>query len=381
MKKSIVMLTIILLLAGCKSEISATMAPTATVMTSTPTNLPTMTPIITPEPTAIPELERFLFPFPGERLAFNHEESDITGWAITRDNRDQGLQISYTENKGVDWFTTILPTKQPWEKEVDQKHLFASLNATGPSWIMLALPFESVDGVYNKTLYRSDDKGRSWALLGDFTSVIEGELKEILFINDKEGWVTTNYRGTDIIPLYHTVDGGVTWSLEALPQEKGFRYANVSIPYFDSVGHATVKVEYISDAGKKTVYYESTDNGSTWQLFTFNSILKLNGDKAALEVVRQFAVAWQGQNEKKVSSLFEIRSAEYVSEYTSQLKKHKNTFYSAYSFLQPNDPTPAEFCMNLYYQNDGQTENEVGRMSVCLRQQPKSDKWKIYMLD
>jgi hypothetical protein len=380
MRKSIVMIMIILLLAGCKSEISPAMTPIASVIATSPTTLPTIIPTITLEPTAIPVVERFQLPFQGELLLFDHHSSDIAGWVINREKLDEGFKISYTENQGKDWYTTILPTKQPWENVVDKNHLFASMNTTGPSWILLSS--EPSLSLVNKTLYRSDDKGRTWALLGDFTSVIDGDIKGIMFIDDKEGWIASSYRGIELVPFYHTVDAGKTWTLEPLPLEKGYRYGNVSLPSFSQVGHATVRVEYVSDTGNKVVYYESTDNGSTWQRFTFNSIMQLNGDKAVLEVVRQFAVAWQAQDEKKIRSLFEAGTDEYVSPYITAMKNQKTTFYSAYSSLKKNEPIGAEFCMNLYYQNDYVlAEYEVGATSICLHKQPKSNKWKIYMLD
>jgi hypothetical protein len=380
MKKFNIMIAIILLLAGCQSEISPASTPIAAVTASTPTTIPTIIPTITPAPTAIPVVELFQLPFPGELLLFNHASSITTGWAITREKLEEGFKISYTENQGQDWYTTILPTKQPWENAVDKNHLIASLNTTGPSWILLSSG-PSASLIY-KTLYRSDDKGRSWSLLGDYTGVIDGDIKGIMFIDEKEGWIASSYRGIELVPFYHTVDAGKTWTLEPLPLEKGYRYGNVSLPSFSEVGHATVRVEYVSDTDNKAVYYESTDNGGIWQRFTFNSILQLNGDKNALEVVRQFAMAWQAQDEKKVRSLFEAGTVEYVSQYITAMKNHKRTFYSAYSSLKKNEPIEAEFCMNLYYQNDDElAEYETGATAVCLHKQPKSNKWKIYMLD
>jgi hypothetical protein len=376
MKKIVMVCLLVQLISGCQSKTIATIEPTRSAAVPTPSLMPSVTPSVTPIATAAPLVERFQFPFHDEVLLFDHHLSDLQGWVVTSEKLNENtrqLHISFTENQGENWITSSLPALQSWENNIDKNHLFTSFNISGPSWIMFIS--EPSLSMIMKTLYRSDDNGKTWALLGDLTLSIEGDVKGIVFQNEKMGWIASGYRGIAPVPLYHTIDGGKTWSLQKLPLEKGFRYGNVFPPEFDYEGmRGTVKVEYIGDPDNKFVYFETNDRGETWHRFDMASITKLKADKDALEVTRQFVLAWLAKDESKVNHLMEQNYSDVIN----RMKQQNYFFYSASTVL--NDPQ-GETCIGLRFQTDQKIESNEGQMTVCLRKQPKSKVWKVYMLD
>jgi hypothetical protein len=357
-----------ILVSGCESSMPISSAQ------PTPLSVVTTEPTITPTSTAATSpivLEGFEMPVTdGFRIFFDHHLSDLTGWTI--DHEKNELNVFRTDDRGKNWKYSTLPIQQSWESQVDQNQIFSVLNNEGSSWILLTS--KPSENIVNKTLYRSDDKGEKWSFIGDYTSKITGDVNGIVFTDDKNGWISSSYKGKDSVPLYHTVDGGNTWDLQETPHNKEYPYGNVYLPYFDTDGHGNVKVEYVKGVDKKAIFYETSDNGQTWHLFTTALITKLKGNKNALEAARQFTEAWLSKDEKKINSLTEQKFTE------SNLNNMKNRDYVFFGVLPLQDVGPvSELCVGLQYQTNENSEGQI--MAVCLRKQPSSNQWKVYMLD
>jgi hypothetical protein len=364
-----------ILVSGCESStpISSAEPMSISAVTTEPTSTPTLTPTSTATTSPI-VLEGFEMPITnGFRISFDHHLSDLTGWTI--DHEKDELKVFRTDDRGKNWKASTLPIQQPWESQVDQHLIFTVLNIEGSSWILLtSKPSENI--VANKTLYRTDDKGESWSFIGDYTSKISGEVNGIVFTDDKHGWISSSFKGKDSVPLYHTVDGGNTWKPQNLPLMKEYPYGNGNVhpPYFDTNGHGTVNVEYVKGTAKKSIFYETTDYGQSWQLFTTANIMKLKGNKDVLEATRQFAEAWLSKDEKKLNSLTEQKLPQ------NDLSNMKNRDYVFFSALPIQDVGSAgELCVGLQYQTNEDSKGQT--MAVCLHKQPSSNKWKVYMLD
>ncbi|GGA14950.1 hypothetical protein GCM10008018_69790 [Paenibacillus marchantiophytorum] len=340
----------------------------------TPLSVVTTEPTITPTSTTATSpivLEGFEMPVTdGFRIFFDNHLSDLTGWTI--DNEKNELHVFRTDNRGGNWKSSTLPIQQSWESQVDQNQIFSVLNNEGSSWILLTS--KPSENIVNKTLYRTDDKGENWSFIGDYTSKITGDVTGIVFTDGKNGWISSSYKGKDSVPFYHTVDGGHTWNIQKLQLATDYPYGNVYPPYFDTDGHGTVKVEYVKSVDKKSIFYETSDNGQTWHLFTTALITKLKGNKDALKATRQFAEAWLSKDEKKLNSLTLQKLPE------SDLINMKNRDYVFFGVLPLQEVgSVGELCLGLQYQTDENSERQI--MAVCLRKQPSSNQWKVYMLD
>ncbi|MDR6549929.1 hypothetical protein [Paenibacillus qinlingensis] len=200
-----------------------------------------------------------------DRLLAAKFEVPLWGYAVyLTDDPQPNLIATHQVDDGV-WESVVLPTSEAWETSADVKPIVANLY-TDPAYIMLTSSTE--DNHTLKSLYRTDDRGKTWIRVGNLSSDIAGSPTGLSYRNAKEGWLTTMHDSANPIPLYRTQDGGETWSLQHadVPIDVQKVSANAYPPVFDheSNYHAIFIAEFIQDNKKTYVIYESRDAGETW---------------------------------------------------------------------------------------------------------------------
>ncbi|NOV04839.1 WD40/YVTN/BNR-like repeat-containing protein [Paenibacillus planticolens] len=374
-KKQLIILTIILvtiLVAACDNSMAEnTSTKQQTLASMAPEEM------VDSVPAPVVVLEGFPMPITsGNRIYFYHE-GDLTGWTIDRSmtsNNRETLQVYRTDTRGVNWSFTHLPTEQAWEATVDQDHVFASFHQDGASWVMLQS--EPTGNISYKTLYRSQDSGATWTYIGDLTSDINGDVTSIMMLEDGSGFITSSYKEKGVVPFYRTTDGGESWKVQEFPHKRDFQVGIAYPAELGADGIGTVRVDYIKEQGSETVCYETNDNGANWHLFETASILRFHSNQAALDTIKRFADNWLAQDEQKVDELME-EGAPIL--WIEQMKKHRYTFVRA--FQPSNDANQDQLCVGLKYQTDAKDDSAIGTMAVCVRKQPNSSEWRVYMLD
>ncbi|MCZ8516248.1 hypothetical protein O9H85_28410 [Paenibacillus filicis] len=177
---------------------------------------------------------------------------------------DKKLVASHRLYEGG-WETAALPTTETWETSSDVTSYRAHFDFS-PDYVMLTSSPSA--GQMHKSLYRSDDRGRSWTRVGDLTAGIPGYPTGISFRKEKEGWIGTNAQGQEGFPFYRTQDGGRTWALQPIEVPAEFRKATATIypPAFDQESdyHGIFIAELVQNGEKTYVPYETRDAGDTW---------------------------------------------------------------------------------------------------------------------
>ena len=163
------------------------------------------------------------------------------------------------------WESAALPTLEAWETSSDVTPFLAKLYYD-TSYVMLTS--SPAAGQMLKSLYRTDDRGKSWIRVRDLNSDIAGYPTGISYRKAKDGWITAMNHGQNDIPLYRTQDGGQTWSIQHVdvPSDLQKGYANAYPPVFDQESdyHGLFIAEFVQDSKKTYVLYESRDAGDTW---------------------------------------------------------------------------------------------------------------------
>ncbi|RKN70098.1 hypothetical protein [Paenibacillus ginsengarvi] len=163
------------------------------------------------------------------------------------------------------WETTVLPTTEAWETSLDVMPYLAHYEYN-PEYVMLNS--SPAAGQMLKSLYRSDNRGKTWTRVGDLTASIGGYPTGVSFRKEKDGWITLSNRGQDFVPLYRTQDGGRSWAVQRVeaPIDMQKAYANAYSPAFDQENdyHGIFIAEFVKDGEKTIVPYETKDAGDTW---------------------------------------------------------------------------------------------------------------------
>ncbi len=130
-------------------------------------------------------------------------------------------------------------------------------------------------GIHHEWVYQTSDGGKHWREMASPTHEGSGYYAEgIVFRNSLEGWIAASYHGAPDAPLFHTVDGAKSWTLQAFPIPADYRggYATTYPPTFfgkdKERGILPVDLERDEPAPdhRATVNYETDDGGATWHL-------------------------------------------------------------------------------------------------------------------
>jgi len=197
-------------------------------------------------------------------------------------NGNDGWVIDYSL-KNLHGFTFFRTTDGG--KNWDVSFVKISLNSGGVEmdfidsnngWI-LASQDASMGCLYVSVL-RTTDGGVTWEVVSvtggsDYDSTAGclpsfGIKNGISFIDVNNGWVTGESHYDDLIYVYVTHDGGVTWQSQNIPlpdTSTGMNY-ETNLPMFFSAGYGILPVR-TSDGTNLTMYfYSTTDSGMTWVL-------------------------------------------------------------------------------------------------------------------
>jgi photosystem II stability/assembly factor-like uncharacterized protein len=199
-----------------------------------------------------------------------------TGWVLLSHDIQEGenptpksvennevLYVSATTNGGTTWTKEDLPT---WEGQ-------HGLNGGGiitfadklHGWMSLA---ESRNRLFadNATLSTSDG-GKTWIWAN---SGIQGEVKGILAVTDKDIWMVGRGRGEDGSQFGVSHDGGESFQAVVMPVPKefsSFGYPEYTLPTFTDNLNGYEAVTYSDYGASKSVavMYATKDGGRTWK--------------------------------------------------------------------------------------------------------------------
>jgi photosystem II stability/assembly factor-like uncharacterized protein len=172
------------------------------------------------------------------------------GWVGGAIPMSDYFYLHYTEDGGTSWSL---------ETDISLPGAFsnAMLDVWQPIFISASSAFLPVralglDSEYGLLIFRSDDYGQTWT----FQSNVENG-RAVDFISVDEGWMAAD------LALYHTVDGGTTWSsvlTAGIPAGTTFLKVN----FFDSQ-HGWALTTPDSDTWEPLIFYRTTDGGENWE--------------------------------------------------------------------------------------------------------------------
>ncbi len=170
--------------------------------------------------------------------------SEKQGWALTGDRLD------WTADAGQTW-RDITPEGA---KAANINAVFFANDLFG--WVEVTN--EEAAGVFRLVVYSTQDGGTTWTVHPmDFTSTHYGTnlAASLYFLDSKEGWLSMTEATSSafsIGELYHTTDGGATWSRLTAPVAGDVRFEDSSNGWM--VGGAA-----------QDDLYTTSDGGSTWR--------------------------------------------------------------------------------------------------------------------
>lgn len=205
-----------------------------------------------------------------DRLIGADFSNPYTGFAYYLTAEQQPKLVASHRLYDGGWETAALPTAETWETSADVTPYIANFYYE-PDYVMLTS--SPAAGQMEKSLYRSDDRGKTWTRVGNLTADIGGYPTGVSFRKEKDGWITAMYRDQNYILLYRTQDGGRTWSVQQVdtPADLQKGYANAYPPVFDQENdyHGLFIAEFVQDEEKTYVPYETRDAGDTWTPLPF----------------------------------------------------------------------------------------------------------------
>jgi photosystem II stability/assembly factor-like uncharacterized protein len=287
MKKLLPLLLILLFTAACTT-------PTATPAPAEP-------PTASAPPVSLPVVE-------APQLVQSYFVDAHNGWGITE------TKIVCTEDGGVTWYNvTPAGVEQinyaPFVFVDAQAAAFLIANADyatgtlyrttdgGVSWAAHNVPFAYASlqfldvqngfalaalgagaGSEAVALFKTTDGGANWSrvFINDPTVSdssdslpLGGQKSGFTFLNESRGWVGGSIPMDNVIYLYETQDGGVTWNLArniALPAGYEGAQTGNSAPQFFSATEGILVASMVvpSQDGMITIVYRTRDGGQTW---------------------------------------------------------------------------------------------------------------------
>jgi len=250
------LILLVLALQGCNLPWLEGAEPEPEEATSTPTTSETSAPTLTPSstPTEEPEISLPVFTDP---VIYDFKMFTAThGWALTQDN-DRLLR---TVDGGQTWLDATPVELHPLPPDVTSLWIEAFFLDAETAWFTP----NSLGG----EIYHTQDGGVSWT-----TSVIPFERGSYFFLNENNGFALVDLgagAGSHYVAIYRTDDGGSTWT-EVFSHEPG---ESKSLPEGGSKGGLTfldVEHAWIGGTYPMTDYFylhTTMDGGVNWALET-----------------------------------------------------------------------------------------------------------------
>ncbi len=141
-------------------------------------------------------------------------------------------------------------------------------------------------------LWWSGDVGAAWQERTP-TALASGAIRGAFFLDANRGWLAAQALATGELQILRTQDGGLTWSVSALPDAQGDlaeRGGNLSLDFIDAqTGWASVRLQ-TSAAFSEGRLFRTLDGGQTWTGFT----LPAGGEVTFLDASRGWLAGGPG---------------------------------------------------------------------------------------
>ena len=184
-------------------------------------------------------------------------------------------------------------------------------------------------------LYHSEDGGESWSFISGSESeanpgggISSGGIKSGLSFNSSEsGWLTGS-APIDLVYLFRTLDGGLTWQPYHLPLPEGVSFSGSSYPpiFFDEQNGILPATIITMENEPGLLFYETIDAGESW-----TPTILLEGQITAWDWLDRQHAFTAGTDEQMQSKLFvtadggksweaypvemvEVRALDFISE-------------------------------------------------------------------
>jgi photosystem II stability/assembly factor-like uncharacterized protein len=176
--------------------------------------------------------------------------SNIAWVTIGTDLTDSNkLSVYYTTDGGEHWQKSFLPTLEQWEGTGSEYISFIdSLNG------FILVTSQPALGVMEKSIYKTNDGGKSWLRIGNITDKISSYPTGMTFKNSREGWITSSNHGQNYITTFKTDDGGYSWHKENLQMASEHKdyYTNSYPPVFlnNEKKFGILPIEYVKEQSR-----------------------------------------------------------------------------------------------------------------------------------
>lgn len=274
MKKIITILFLLSILTACAAPateaglVPETKEPTATeavLIESTATELQAaVQSAIAPENTPLPSVaEAPLIDAPS--IIFIDMLDEVYGWGVTE------TEVVSTNDGGVTWYNVTPPGLTDVGYSVFTDFLDAS-----HAWVQIVDPNNYPNG---GTIYRTSDGGLTWEAFE--TPFSAGDME---FVDENNGWMMADLgigAGSMAIAIFQTTDGGATWT-RTYTNDPSIEGAGDSLPLggikvmMVPLDMKTAWIGGVIYSSGSTYLFHTDDGGKTWSQVTMMLPAKLN---------------------------------------------------------------------------------------------------------
>ncbi len=184
-------------------------------------------------------------------------------WVVQTEKDSNSLFIFNTTNGGRTWTKNALKTSNVTSVYMhfyDKNHGMLSLMQDGAMGSEGAVTYQTIDG--GQTWHRSATARPVKGSTLPFSGIKSG----VTFNNNSDGWLTGSLtHGSGTVYLFHTTDGGHTWTKQGISVPTNLMAAQVTSypPQFSKAKEGVLPVKFHSSSTSFMLYHTS-DGGETW---------------------------------------------------------------------------------------------------------------------